>query len=189
MIFPLIVASWRRLTLLDATLFLITLSAAVWLKLFLIVSGPADLAWILSPTTCIVRAFTGLEFIFDPVQGYINFENAVVIGTSCAGVNYLVLAMCMTIFSFVPRFTRYKLPAFAGLVLAAYAVTVIVNSFRIVGGIALLRASGHFKFVITDAVHEAEGIFVYFSFLVLYYGLLHALISGRGKKTREAFNL
>lgn len=178
----------RRLTLTDAFLFLITLSVALRLKLFLIVSGPSDLVWILSPTACLVSAFTGLQFFFDPAKGYVNFENAVVIGTSCAGVNYLVIALCMTIFSFVPRFTRYKVPAFAVLILAAYAVTVMVNSFRITGGIALLHAARHFPFAGTDAVHEAEGIFVYFSFLVLYYGLLQVLIGGRSGKNRGAEN-
>lgn len=173
----------RRLTLLDAFLFLVTLSITVWLKLFLIASGPADLGWILLPTMYLVSAFTGLQFFFDPAQGYVNFENAAVIGTSCAGVNYLVIALCMSVFSFVPRFTRYKLPMFAVLILAAYSVTIMVNSFRISGGIALLQAASHFKLVITDAVHEAEGIFVYFTFLVLYYVSLQALILRRERKT------
>lgn len=175
-----------ELTFLDAVLLLIALSVAVWLKLFLIVSGPEDLAWMLSPVVHAVRAFTGLQFLFDPAKGYINFENAVVIGTSCAGVNYLVIALCMTVFSFVPRFTEYKLPAFALLVLAAYAVTVTVNAFRIISGIVLLRAANHFSFVITDAVHETAGIFVYFSFLALYYVSLQALLCRVGeRKTGE----
>lgn len=177
------IAYLRRLTLLDAFLFLVTLSIAVWLKLFLIVSNASDLGWILSPTMYLVKAFTGLQFFFDPAKGYINFENAVVVGTSCAGVNYLVLALCMTIVSFVPRFTRHKLPAFAVLILAAYTVTILVNSFRIVVGIALLHTASHFRFKLTDTVHEAQGIFVYFTFLVLYYVSLQALVSRRERKT------
>lgn len=170
----------RRLSLPDVLIFIATLSLAVWLKLVLIGSGPADLAWLLSPTMHLVRAFTGLQFHFDAARGYINSDALVIVGTSCAGVNYLVIALCMTVFSFVPRFGRNKLPAFAGLLLAAYAVTVMVNSFRIIGGIALLRAAGKFNFIMSGAVHEAEGIFVYFSFLMLYYAALLALINRRG---------
>ena len=176
----------RKLTLLDGVLFLGTLCIVVWLKLSLTLSAPAELAWILSPTMYMVKAFTGMQFFFDPAKGYINNETAVVIGTSCSGVNYLIIALCMTLFSFVPRFTGQKLPVCAVLILAAYIVTVMVNSFRIIGSIALLHAARQFKFVITDSVHEAIGIFVYFSFLVLYYASLQALIGRRGESNQGA---
>ena len=174
----------QKLTFLDSLLLLVTLFVAVWLKILLIVSGPEDLTWMLTPVMSAVRAFTGLQFFFDPAKGYVNFENAVVIGTSCAGVNYLIIALCMTVFSSVPRFREHKLPAFALLILAAYAVTVMVNAFRIISGIVLLRTANHFSFAMTDAVHEAAGIFVYFSFLALYYVSLQALLSRIGEKTR-----
>jgi exosortase K len=176
----------QGLTLLDAGLFLATVFLAVLLKLSLAIAEPAGLTWILSSTTFMVKAFTGLQFFFDPLKGYVNFENAVVIGKSCAGVNYLVIALCMTVFSFVPRFPRHKLLLFAGLVLAAYVVTVMVNSFRIIGGIALLNLAGRYNLVVTDGIHEAEGIFVYFSFLVLYYRSLQALLSAKGKQNERA---
>lgn len=170
----------------DKILFFLTACITLSLKLFFSLSEPSELTWMLFPATKLVEAFTGISFLYDSESGYRNLDAAIVIGKSCAGINFFIIALCMTVFSFMTSFKRRKLLIFAVFVVAAYAVTVAVNAFRIIGGIALVNVGDHFRIAITGSIHEAEGIMVYFFFLVLYYISIQALVNAKGKQNERA---
>jgi exosortase K len=106
-------------------------------------------------------------------EGYLSRERLFLIEKSCAGVNFLIAAFGMLMFA---EFHRVASPLSAARllgasVLAAYVVTVVVNTVRIT--IAMwLAAHPIARSPLSAAdVHRIEGIVVYFGGLVLLYEL------------------
>jgi exosortase K len=159
----------------------LTFVLVLCIKLFYSAAGPDELRWILYPTAALVKAFTSLSFLFDPHKGYVAAGGAVVIGPGCAGLNFYVIALCMTTFSFIGRFNRHKLYWFFVFVLVTYAVTLCVNAFRIVGGIMLLDVGRSMHFAVSGALHSAQGTLFYFAFLIAYFIALRAILNQRNR--------
>jgi exosortase K len=162
-----------------ALILLLTIILALWIKLFYSSAGPEQLKWVLYPTTALVEAFSAINFLFDPKKGYAAIGQPVVIGPGCAGLNFYVIALCMAIFGFIDRFGRHKLYWFLGFVLITYVVTVLVNAFRIVGGIKLLEFGGNMHFTVSDTLHSAQGTLFYFVFLIAYFVAVRAILNRR----------
>lgn len=158
---------------LERILLVISISLIFWLKAFYSVWGPEELAWILKPVTVLVQAFSGLSFYFDPARGYVCPEAAIVIGPGCAGINYLVTASLMGLFYIIhkPRLRNRPLALMAILPMA-YVLTVLVNSLRIDGALILMELARSLEYTVPHRLHEAQGIAVFFLFLVLYFQLL-----------------
>lgn len=152
---------------------------ALCLKLFYSTAGPDELKWMLYPTAALVQAFTSISFLFDPHKGYVAIGSTVVIGPGCAGLNFYVIALCMSTFSFIGCFNKHKLYYFLGLVLLTYVVTLCVNAFRIVGGIMLLELGGSMDFAVSATLHSAQGTLFYFVFLIVYFVALRAILEPR----------
>ncbi|WP_299454786.1 exosortase K [uncultured Microscilla sp.] len=146
---------------------------AFTLKKFYQTAEVTDLYWILAPTKVAVHSFTGLEFSYDASQGYINQAHQFVIAKSCAGVNFLIIAFCTSVFGFTPKIKGshwqwLSLPVF---LVIAYLLTVAVNAFRIVN--ALLLKDAYTAILPANRLHAIEGAIVYLAFLLIYYLLLH----------------
>ena len=131
------------------------------------------LDWILRPTTALVERVSGLEFEYERGEGYLSRERRIIIAPACAGVNFMIAAFGMTLFSFL-----HLMPTAAttllwtmGSLLGAYLLTIAVNALRIV--IALhLYASGILFFCASPAqLHRLEGIVVYLTALCLFFWL------------------
>jgi len=159
-----------------AVIMALTAALALCLKLFYSSAGPDELAWILYPTTALVEAFTSINFQFDPQKGYVAISKAIVIGPGCAGLNFYVIALCMSIFSFIGRFNKHQLYWFLGFALLTYVVTLCVNAFRIVGGIMLLELGGHMNFAVSGTLHSAQGTLYFFVFLIVYFVVLRVIL-------------
>ncbi|EAY27686.1 exosortase K [Microscilla marina] len=146
---------------------------ALVLKKFYQTAEVPDLHWILAPTQAAVHSFTGLQFSYDASQGYINQAHQFVIAKSCAGVNFLIIAFCTSVFGFTPKIKGshwqwLSLPVF---LVIAYLLTVAVNAFRIVN--ALLLKGTYAAILPANRLHAIEGAIVYLAFLLMYYLLLH----------------
>lgn len=129
-----------------------------------------DLLWILTPTAQLVGVITGSPFTLQPGEGYLSRERLFLIEKSCAGVNFMLAAFGMLVFTL---FHRVRTVASAGRVigvslLAGFTAAVVVNAVRIAMAMWLvahpigLPMSG-------AALHRLEGILVYFGALVLLY--------------------
>ena len=129
-----------------------------------------DLRWILTPTTQLVGAMTGSPFTLQPGEGYLSHERLFLIEKSCAGVNFMVAAFGMLVFTL---FHHARTAVSAGSVLvvslmAAYTAAVMVNAVRI--AMAIWLAAHPVALSISSAtVHRLEGIVVYFCGLMLLY--------------------
>jgi exosortase K len=146
------------------------------LKKFYQTASVHDLQWILAPTKAVVQGFTGLQFSYDASLGYINQVHQFVIAKSCAGVNFLIIVFCTSVFGFslkikTSHWQWLSLPLFLCI---AYLFTILVNAFRIISalllkGVALPQTLGFGA----NQLHAFEGIVVYLAFLLLYYLLLN----------------
>lgn len=149
---------------------------AFGLKKFYQTANVHDLYWILAPSKLVVQGFTGLEFSYDASLGYVNQAHQFVIAKSCAGVNFLIIVFCTSVFGFSlkmkPNHWQWlSMPVF---LVVAYLLTVLVNAFRIIS--ALLLKGAHLPQVFgldPNQLHAVEGVVVYLAFLLLYYLLLN----------------
>jgi exosortase K len=132
------------------------------------------LDWILWPTASMVSCLSGLDFVKEAGTGYVNYDHAIIIAPACAGVNFLIAAWCMAIFSFLHRFkhTSRQLFWFCGCVVGTYALTVFTNAFRILGAIGLYHWQTQLGWLTPERLHRLEGIIVYFGALCAYFWLL-----------------
>ncbi|MBD3345655.1 MAG: exosortase K [Chitinivibrionales bacterium] len=136
-------------------------------------ASPDQLRWILCPTAFATEMITGENFTFVRNEGYVSSDRFLVIAKSCAGVNFMILAIILIALAHVisagkERNGIYKM---IGAVMAGYAVTIIVNTMRIAGAIHLYSLPIYGGVVTPAAVHRLEGILVYFVALRVLYGV------------------
>lgn len=130
-----------------------------------------SLRWMLAPTAHVVGATTGTTFEAVAGEGYVSRERLFVIEKSCAGVNFMIAAFAMLVFTVQHRVTSARSAAgvLVGSLAASYGAAVLVNATRIVVAMWLvahpLTASG----LTAAEVHRLEGITVYFAGLMVLY--------------------
>jgi exosortase K len=160
----------------------ITIAAA--LKYHYSRAGADDLLWILYPVSLLTRLLTGLDFAYQPGEGFVNSGAGIVIAPACAGVNFLIITFCTVFFKMSGRprshMVRFALP---GAVLAtSYLLTVIVNGVRIAIAVFLYTHDIHYGWLTSERLHHIEGVIVYFSFLALFYLATDRLVRDKRKK-------
>jgi len=132
---------------------------------------PDDLLWILGPTAWLVAATSGATFAFQPGEGYLSREHLFLIAKSCAGINFMIAAFGMLMFTLAHRVASGRTAAqvLAVSLLASYAAAVVVNVVRV--DIAMWLAAHPVAVATLSAadVHRLEGITVYFGGLVLLH--------------------
>jgi exosortase K len=135
-----------------------------------------DLLWVLTPTAQLVGAITGSPFTLQPGEGYLSRERLFLIEKSCAGVNFMLAAFGMLVFTL---FHRVRTVVSAGGVLgvsllAGYLAGVMVNAVRI--AMAMWLAAHPVALGMSSAaLHRLEGILVYFGGLMLLYETVQRL--------------
>lgn len=151
---------------------------AVALKNFYRSATNTDLIFILKPLAKIVGIFHGISFEFQEHIGFFNTERGIVIGKGCAGVNYYIILFCMLVFSFIDYFRGIlkKLKIFTIFIISSFITMIFVNSSRIIVSVFLIEYGIHFGGLSTAEVHKATGVIFYFSFLVLSYYLVKAIM-------------
>ena len=136
-----------------------------------------DLWWILSPTAQLVSITTGAPFTMQPGEGYFSRERLFLIEKSCAGINFMVAAFGMLMFTFLHRAGSGRSAArvLGVSLLASYVSVVLVNAVRIAIAMWLAAHPVAPSTLSAADVHRFEGIAVYFGGLVLLYELAQRL--------------
>ena len=167
-------------------LYFVVLSAAFCLKLHYSRAASDDLTWILKPTAEFVEYVTDIHFVKSENAGFINREHRILIAPSCAGVNFLIMAFCMSSFSSLhqPGFRRKKIFRLIACGLSSYLLTILVNTIRITAAIYLYKYCVSWGWFTSDRIHRIEGIVVYFVFLFIFYRGIQKVIS-KNWKTKE----
>jgi exosortase K len=143
------------------------------LKLLADYGSAKDLDWMLWPLAKTVSLFTGIPFAFDPDLGYVSPTGALILGTTCSGINYMIILLLLSGFSFLQNISpRSQIIKTLLFVPASWCVSLFVNASRIAISVSLLKYADRFPAITTDKVHEAIGILYFLSFLLIYYFLL-----------------
>jgi exosortase K len=144
-----------------------------------------DLMWMLAPTAHLTGAITGASFTLQPGEGYFSSDRLFLIEKACAGVNFMIAAFGMLVFTL---FRHVRTVVWAGSVIgvslvAGYGAAVIVNAVRIATAM-WLAAHPVGALISSSALHRLEGILVYFGGLVLLHEVAqrfdrNAILRGR----------
>ena len=147
------------------------LAAAYLLKRFYSQADSGDLKWIIGPTARLTECISDLAFAYEPGYGWVDVRHQVVIAPVCAGVNFLITALCMSSFQLIWK-TAKPAKLLAGLGIAAgsaYALTVITNAMRIKLAVALFEPPLDAGWLTPDMLHRIAGTAVYYTVLSLYF--------------------
>jgi exosortase K len=133
-----------------------------------------DLRWILSPTTRLVTALTGVRFGWEPGEGYFSSERLFLIEKVCAGINFMIAALGMVVCVLICRMRSWLDAALVVVVsvAASYSAAVIVNAVRIAAAMWLAARAFRVMWMTAGQIHRLEGIVFYFGGLVLLYALV-----------------
>jgi exosortase K len=161
----------------NGIILLLTLFVAVGLKHHYSEAGSEDLAWILRPTAGLVERISGIPFEEEAHMGFVNYSRRINIAPACAGVNFLIIAFCMAVFSGVHHIQhkRLKWLWFAGALVSAYGLTVFINAVRIIISIYSYDADIYSGWLTQPRMHRLEGVITYFFFLCLFYRIIAAV--------------
>lgn len=149
----------------------IVLTAAYGMKGFYSQADADDLGWILKPTAALTAAFSGRQFEAETGEGFLNREAMVRIAPACAGVNFLIIAFCMS-----ALYGAWRIPSPAGKAAwiavsaaTAYGLAIGVNMIRILLSMALYEADIHAGHLTPERLHRIGGTAVYYLCLYLYF--------------------
>jgi exosortase K len=152
------------------------------LKRFYSAAGAEDLAWILAPACRLVEILSGSRFEREDGAGWISRDDHLVVGPSCAGLNFLIIAFATCFLSFVHRLRSRAARAawLLGSLGLAYLLTVAANAVRILAAARLYRMDVYGGFVTAERVHLAAGAVVYVLALLATYHALDAAFDRLG---------
>ncbi len=172
---------------LNIFLYSITVIMAVLLKYHYSHADSIDLDWILRPTAWLVETITGLGFINEAHTGYVNQENGIIIAPACAGINFLIIAFSMAVFTCNHHMGTcgQKVVCFLFSSFSSYCLAIGVNAMRIVISIHLFTADIYNNWLTPSRCHRIEGVFIYFFFLCLFYFFLRQIMIKYPKNKRS----
>jgi len=172
-------------------LYATALLTAVGLKYHYSQASGDALGWILGPTAGVVEYTSGIRFEMEACVGYINHEYGIIIAPACAGVNFLIIAFCMSAYSGFHqlRSSRLKFIWLGISFVCAYILTISVNALRIIVSIHTIIANIQYPWITQDRLHLIEGILIYFITLYLFYlineKMIHFCIGNGLRKKRN----
>lgn len=150
----------------------IILTAAYLLKAYYSQATSESLSWIIGPTAVLAEMFSSLSFVHEPGYGWVDVQKNVVIAPVCAGVNFLIIAFCMSSFQILWK-TRSPRGLVSGVIIgstASYLLTVIANAARIILSVLMFRLDFYTEWITPEMVHRITGIIVYYLLLCFYSG-------------------
>ncbi len=176
----------KKRLMINCLFYAMALLVAFGLKSHYSGAGFEDLAWILTPTAGLTETISGDAYEREENCGFINRDQGIIIAPSCAGVNFLIIAFCMAVFSFVHLFreTGAKLGWFCASAAAAYGLTIVVNSIRISISTILHGADIYSGWITYERIHRFEGVAVYFLFLYVFYMMIRRIVVSDDKNGR-----
>jgi exosortase K len=183
----------KRQLLQNSIFYVIALLIAFGLKYHYSQASSDDLTWILGPTARIVEQISKIHFEKEEGTGYINREHRIIIVPSCAGVNFFIIAFCMTVCSFIHYFkgVRVKFLWLWTSFVGTYLLTLATNALRIIIAIHVYHTEIYSDWLTQERLHRIEGIVVYFSFLCIFYviirKIIHYYVCGPSKGKRKIF--
>ncbi len=153
-------------------------------KLAYVYANNSDLRFILAPTNALVSLMIGSNSVFFAESGYFYPELNIAINKDCSGVNFLLISFMAFAYLFLQHYKTAlkKISAILLSLPAVYCFTILVNTSRIF--VAIILQHGKLKLFPNHEglVHEAIGIIINLSFLILAYILLERILKNKRNK-------
>src|SRR5262245_1777727 len=105
---------------------LCALGIALGLKAFYSRAGAGELLWILAPSAWLARFVGGIDLVYEQGAGFISHSHRLVVGSACAGVNFLIICFLCLYFSFARQPRRLAVS-----LAISFIATVLANGLRI----------------------------------------------------------
>lgn len=160
--------------------------AAYGLKLSYSRAAAEDLAWILGPTARSVGWLRNETLTWSPGAGWMPPDGSYVIAPACAGVNFMILVLVVSVVGFAHRLRSpgKRLCWWIGSLTGAYVLTIAVNTLRILAAVELYRV-GPITWLTREQEHRLLGTVLYLGALWGVFLLLDRL-TGQGMPSRLA---
>ena len=144
-------------------------------------SGSDALIWMLTPTAEVVEQVSGVRFTWEHHTGFVSQDRRVIIAPSCAGINFMLMAFGMAVFSGIGYFSNKRDKGFwlAGCLAGSYLLTIAVNAGRIIVSMLLYDADIYTAWLTPQRIHRLTGTLIYFLALRLFYILIIWVLSRR----------
>lgn len=163
----------------------VALILVYWLKLFYSSASCSQLAWILRPLSILVGFIRGVDFELEQGCGYVSNDGMIIIAKSCSGCNFLIISFCLLVICFLCRAnTGRRVPVLAiipGAAIAAYLMTLVANTFRIVLSVEFYAGAYQLGWLTPERIHCIGGIIIYFTFLCISFTLLNYALGWRDR--------
>ena len=162
----------------------VVICSAVVLKYYYSVATANDLQWLLAPLAFLTQSLTGLQFDINDAGEWFNDQNAVAIIKQCAGVNFMILSLPVyarryqQVMASARRPVRILAVTACCLILClvmAWAVTLLVNTVRIILAIQLYRHEVTFTGLGPEQIHRIAGVLIYFPALCLQFRIFSGM--------------
>lgn len=154
----------------NAILFFICSTVFITLKLAFPYLETDALRFLLAPTNKIIELIFSSAATYNNETGYFHPYLGMVINKSCSGLNFFLISFLMYSYLIIRSNYIKKWLSIPSALLLAYITTILANVSRIAGYVMIMNIESPL-FSITEIswLHQAEGIFVYLTFLILAY--------------------
>jgi exosortase K len=165
---------------------LAAVALAYALKDFYSRAGVSELMWILAPSAWLARYVGGIDLVYEQGAGYISYTHHMVVGSACAGVNFLIISFLCTYFSFARHLASKTRWLLYSLVIA-FAATVAANGLRIFLAAHLWNANIYGEWMTREDMHRLAGTMIYYASLLALYFAVGAAVGARAPRTSPLF--
>lgn len=162
-------------------IYLITILIIIIIKLFYNIADINSFLFILNPVVFIINIFGGTYFYFEESIGFYDLNENIIIGKSCAGINFLLILFSMLVFTFIHKFKRMKNKyiLFVLFLILSYIITIFANSSRII--VSMLFLNLDLFYTHKEIIHKSIGVICYFSYLLVSYLSVDKIIKKVGE--------
>jgi exosortase K len=161
---------------------LAAVSAAVGIKGFYSRANADQLLWVLAPSAWLAKFIGGIDLVYEQGAGYISHKHHLVVGSSCAGVNFLVICFLCLYFSFARRFDSKAQWLFLSAIVA-FAGTVAANGLRIFVSAHLWDATFYRTWMSAEEMHRLAGVAIYYASLLALYVAVQSRIGASAPRS------
>jgi len=144
------------------------LALAFGVKAFYSRAGADELLWVLAPSAWLARFVGGIDLAYEPGAGYITHTHRLVVGSSCAGINFLVIAFLCLYFSFARQRSSKTRWLFCSVILS-FGAAIAANGLRIFVSAHLWNAGFYGQWMTREEMHRLAGTAIYYLSLVALY--------------------
>jgi len=133
---------------------------------------------LLTPATILISILTNIDFFWKDGVGYVNETATIIIDRGCVGTTIFLLSFGIGASSVLLKSKGIAIKQIAGILFTSYLLTIFANVSRIVITIQLLQILPHV--VSNKSIHTALGVFIFFTFLIIYKYFIDLLFNRKG---------